>query len=229
MTFTVSPLEDADHEPSLHVAHIALRSSGGIILHMNPNEQMSAKELSTSLATRREVVATNPQSYFLKVVDSSLGGKIIGIANWDIYSDPLTDRQFEHVCAMEEAPDEALKEAWDEVFTYISRSRRRWLADRAPRACLFLLAVLPEYHRKGVGTMLMQWGVDMADELGLEGYLEATMMGKPLYEKFGFQVVDKVRYDMKKYGKEGWDETVVMLRPKKGQERKVDVKDNRFV
>jgi hypothetical protein len=27
-------------------------------------------------------------------------------------------------------------------------------------------------------------GVERADELGLEGYLEATMMGRPLYEKF---------------------------------------------
>lgn len=219
MTFTLSPLEDADHELSLHLAHITSRSGGGIVLQMIPHEHMSAKELSTSLANRHETVSTNPHSHFLKVVDSSLGGKIIGIAQWDIYPNPLTDREFEQVCAMEEAPDESPKEVWDEFFGYISRSRRKWLADRAPRACLFALGVLPEYRRKGVGTMLMRWGVEMADELGLEGYLEATMMGKPLYEKFGFQVVDKVRYDMGKYGKEGWDETVVMLRPKKGMER----------
>jgi len=69
--------------------------------------------------------------------------------------------------------------------------------------------------------MLMRRGLERADEPGLEGYLEATMMGRPLYEKFGFQMVDKVRYDMEKYGKEGWDETVVMPRPKRGQESKV--------
>jgi len=224
MTFTVSPIEDADHEPSLHVEHIAARSSGGIVLHMIPNEQMSAKELSTSLAKRREAVATNPHTHFLKVVDSSLGGQIIGIAQWDIYPNRLSDREFEQMCTMEEAPDETPKEAWDEFFGYLGRSRRRWLADRAPRACLFLLVVLPEYHRKGAGTMLLRWGLERADELGLEAYLEASMMGRPLYEKFGFQVVDTMRYDMEKYGKEGWDETVVMLRPKIGEEVKTDVK-----
>jgi hypothetical protein len=80
MTFTVSSLEDADHEPSLHIAHAAAHSSGGIILHILPIEQMSAKELSISRAKRREAVIANPHPHLLKVADSSLGGEIIGVA-----------------------------------------------------------------------------------------------------------------------------------------------------
>ena len=33
------------------------------------------------------------------------------------------------------------------------------------------------------------WGVERADEMGVESFLEATDMGKNLYETFGFIVV----------------------------------------
>lgn len=35
----------------------------------------------------------------------------------------------------------------------------------------------------------MQWGIDIADQLHLPIYLEATLMGVPLYEKLGFQLL----------------------------------------
>lgn len=36
----------------------------------------------------------------------------------------------------------------------------------------------------------MNWGLEHADKLGLETYIEATKEGKPCYESFGFEVVD---------------------------------------
>ncbi|CAG8971394.1 hypothetical protein HYALB_00006945 [Hymenoscyphus albidus] len=38
---------------------------------------------------------------------------------------------------------------------------------------------------RGIGTSLMQWGIDQADKLGLEVFIEASEAGKPLYYKFG--------------------------------------------
>lgn len=37
----------------------------------------------------------------------------------------------------------------------------------------------------------MDWGMKKADELGLEFFLDATPMGKPLYEKSGFIHVEE--------------------------------------
>ena len=37
--------------------------------------------------------------------------------------------------------------------------------------------------------MLMQWGTDVADKLGLHAFIEASEAGKPLYLKHGFEVV----------------------------------------
>ncbi|PQE16965.1 hypothetical protein CJF30_00003647 [Rutstroemia sp. NJR-2017a BBW] len=52
------------------------------------------------------------------------------------------------------------------------------------------LATDPEAQRRGAGSMLVKWGVDMADSMNGETYLEATEMGRPVYEKFGFCVLD---------------------------------------
>lgn len=38
--------------------------------------------------------------------------------------------------------------------------------------------------------MLVNWGVQKADELGLETFIEAAEPGVPLYLRHGFQVVD---------------------------------------
>ena len=49
----------------------------------------------------------------------------------------------------------------------------------------------PEYRRHGVGRMLMDWGLERADRLGLETYVDATEEGKKLYDKYGFRVVNE--------------------------------------
>ncbi|KAF7853662.1 hypothetical protein EAF04_010653 [Stromatinia cepivora] len=47
----------------------------------------------------------------------------------------------------------------------------------------------PKHQKQGAGSMLVKWGVDVADSLNGEAYLEATEMGRPVYEKFGFVVL----------------------------------------
>lgn len=55
---------------------------------------------------------------------------------------------------------------------------------------LDMLGTRPDYHGRGLGSMLLQWGLDRADRDGLEVYLSASPAGRPLYEKRGFQVVE---------------------------------------
>lgn len=47
----------------------------------------------------------------------------------------------------------------------------------------------PEHRRRGVGSMMVEWGVTKADKMGVESFLEASFIARPLYEKFGFVVV----------------------------------------
>ncbi|KAJ4326864.1 hypothetical protein N0V84_002690 [Fusarium piperis] len=71
---------------------------------------------------------------------------------------------------------------------------------------LSTIATAREAQRRGVGSALMQFGVDKADEEGWMAYLNSSPEGKGLYEKFGFRVVDEseipeldiVQYHMKR-------------------------------
>lgn len=61
--------------------------------------------------------------------------------------------------------------------------------------------------------MLLKWGAEEADRLGLESYLEASPEGKPLYEKSGFTTVDTFTVDMSKWGGPASHSTALMVRP----------------
>lgn len=75
----------------------------------------------------------------------------------------------------------------------------------------------PKHHRRGVGTLMMQYGVGIADELGVDvrilglshlprshlllelltdsfskAVVEASRVGRFLYEKFGFEILEDV-------------------------------------
>lgn len=61
--------------------------------------------------------------------------------------------------------------------------------------------------------MLLRWGIEYASEKNLDIFLDATEAGKPLYEKYGFEVRKARRMDLRPYGV---DETALnwgMLRP----------------
>ena len=48
--------------------------------------------------------------------------------------------------------------------------------------------------------MQLEWGLDIADKLGLPSYLEASPMGKGLYERMGYQPVRRMDFDAREWG-----------------------------
>ena len=47
----------------------------------------------------------------------------------------------------------------------------------------------PDYRRQGIADIIMKWGVEKADAMGVEMWLDATVYGVALYQKHGFVVV----------------------------------------
>lgn len=47
----------------------------------------------------------------------------------------------------------------------------------------------PDYRRRGVADVMLNWGKQKADEMGVEMWLDATEQGVPVYLKHGFTVV----------------------------------------
>jgi GNAT superfamily N-acetyltransferase len=92
--------------------------------------------------------------------------------------------------------------------------RRDAIMGGDPHWVLMVLAVKPEWQGKGVGTQLLKWGMERADaeEAGGDGngektgwpcFLEASVAGRPLYEKYGFVKVADVVTDLTPFGVEG--------------------------
>lgn len=67
---------------------------------------------------------------------------------------------------------------------------------------VYLLCTDPAFQRKGLATMLLRHGTDMADAEGRKTYIEATAKGHPVYLKLGFKDIDVVTVDLSKWGGE---------------------------
>lgn len=57
------------------------------------------------------------------------------------------------------------------------------------------LAVLPEYRRQGIATLLVTSGLVEAKRLGLNVFVQAVKDAVPVYAKAGFKVIDQIVQD----------------------------------
>lgn len=55
---------------------------------------------------------------------------------------------------------------------------------------LDLLAVHPSFQGRGLASKLLRWGLECADEEGVEVFLTSSPDGRRLYEKYGFEIKD---------------------------------------
>lgn len=79
---------------------------------------------------------------------------------------------------------------------------------------LGLLDVYPQCRGQGAARKLLQWGLQRADEQGAEAYLETAPSLAPLFEKFGWVVVDEICFDFDEWdvSESGVQRWVCMLR-----------------
>ncbi|KAJ5527165.1 acetyltransferase [Penicillium frequentans] len=63
------------------------------------------------------------------------------------------------------------------------------------------LAVNPDDQRQGVGSQLVKWGVERADEERIACWCHASPAGNQLYLKSGFQELGSDEYDLGEVGK----------------------------
>lgn len=136
-----------------------------------------------------------PETTYLKAVDAS-NGKIMGMAKWNIYDSNIPDL---------DKVDREQKDYWgnEEDKRYcevISKEFMKTRNDAIRRTggnvvSLDILAVDPEYQRKGVGHALVQWGTAKADAMGNEAVVESSVFGKGLYLKHGFIFKKDVRIE----------------------------------
>ncbi|KAK6522594.1 hypothetical protein TWF281_002032 [Arthrobotrys megalospora] len=116
------------------------------------------------------------------VEDLAKNGKIVAFARWHV---PQADGKQDFPLPTYPAHWDA--ELTDALWGGMPRNRLDVMGTR-PHWMFEFLGVDKGYQGKGLGYRLMEWGCKQADATGLEVYLDATIQGRPLYNKwFGFQ------------------------------------------
>lgn len=203
---------------------------GGITALLTPNP-LPPEYLEKAIQKHVKSWREEPDVQYLKVIDTDLGGKMIAGAKWRINEKERTEEQIQGMLPVP-GPDEEGRPAVQDFMRFLNRARREYMGTKpfygklpvvSPTSMtgyelnlsilvLHILATHPEHHRRGAGAMLIAWGLRKADSAQLPAFLEASPMGKPLYERMGFQEKHVETWDLTKYGLEGTDTTTIMIR-----------------
>ncbi|OOQ81599.1 acetyltransferase, GNAT family [Penicillium brasilianum] len=126
----------------------------------------------------------------LKVTDPSNSDVVAAFAKW---VRPSSGSSADHDPQAEDPavwPESSDGELCDRFFGTMDRHHKDAMKGR-PHYYLEILAVHPSYQGRGLASKLLRWGLARADDEGVEVYLSSSPDGRPLYEKYGFQVLDE--------------------------------------
>ncbi|KAF2090810.1 acyl-CoA N-acyltransferase [Saccharata proteae CBS 121410] len=225
----MTPADVPDLVRFLLAAYYDTKGIGGILYNAYPSP--SSIEKMVALRTQD---FEDPTAHHIKAVETSspspstsdlsdsapqiTSSPTIACARWNIHTTPVSTSSVQTSAAARTAANvipEVNLQALAALFDPMKAVRERLTAGK-PHVYLSSLLTDPAHGRKGAGTMLLRWGLERADEAGLETFLEATPMARGLYERWGFVVVERCGFELGGWGKEGEEGTVwhyCMVRP----------------
>ncbi|KAI0151728.1 hypothetical protein GGR57DRAFT_470256 [Xylariaceae sp. FL1272] len=148
------------------------------------DEQAQRRRIDRAAARFALMNEHSPNNLWQKVVDTDTGS-IVGGASWSTYSeDPFI---VQSPIKAPWLPDDGSRKFAESFIRLVIAPRAK--IGRRPQLVLNLIFTTPTYRRRGIGQRLMSWGVDRANQLGLEMFIDASPLGKLLYEANGFTTV----------------------------------------
>ncbi|KAI9781215.1 MAG: hypothetical protein M1835_004347 [Candelina submexicana] len=203
MPLTISPANPTDLTRILEIQHLVFSGKAfGTVLFPDgytPSGIAAAKTLALSQMN------TDASIRRLKVTDSDMDNEMVGAAQWNIYPETRPDEEWKKGVKIE-CKDENIREMSMKFMGVIEEKRRKWIGGEAHCS----------HQRRGAGEMLVRWGCEEADKLGLPAYVEASAAGHRLYESCGFEDREKVVMGKDLIGEYGPFEYTFMQRPAKG-------------
>lgn len=156
-------------------------------------------------------------------------GRTVGIAVWGIHNLPINHLDHEGGYRGEESsrgndekkedssppfsPPELRLDALQSLLGPLRAAQPEIMPpSHPPYLMLNQLAVHPSHQGRGIGSLLLNWGLEKADTEGLAVYLTASEAGKRMYDKRGFEVRRVVEWDRAEWGGEGVDRYWCMVR-----------------
>ena len=222
MPIELHPMTEADVD-----AHLAIMwaSFGPDLMSVFYPKGLSADDLAHMKADTLKAMRKNKpteQTIYIKAVDTDLPAdkQIVSTAKWQIYPRQRSEEELDRDAAeggrenmfSEGANVEAMKA----FFSELAEKRRERFGGR-PYVLLSILVVSPEHQRRGLGARMLQDGLKIADEMGVEAYLESSPKGKGLYAKHGFEEKGYMKFDAREYGFDRDVPHCLMVRPAKAK------------
>ncbi|KAL0931234.1 uncharacterized protein CTRU02_213969 [Colletotrichum truncatum] len=200
MTIEIVPAVEADCRRFAQLdkaAFGASSSEGDIQRILFPPSSAVEEDAPTArrAALMAKIMREDPSAHFIKAVDTELSCEeaIVGFAKWHVWTDgmpPSPQRQWGVGCNAE---------ACGKFFGGMDKLKERVMMGKS---CVYLQPLIthPDYQRQGIGTRMVQWGLDEAARLNLPAFLLSSSDGLSLYQKCGFVVVDETETDFTPFG-----------------------------
>ncbi|TVY90802.1 hypothetical protein LAWI1_G005159 [Lachnellula willkommii] len=153
-------------------------------------EEGYAAAVSDSKARLWSYHKGDPTSHWIYVTDTS--GKVFSGAHWNFHEvSPYVNSvpKLKATWHPEGQGQGFATHILNQVYGF--RGKRMW----RPHAQLDMMFTYPAQRRKGYGSLLMEWGMDIAERMGVEVLVEASDQGIHLYKKFGIRTIDKIAVD----------------------------------
>ncbi|KAH8891974.1 putative GNAT family acetyltransferase [Thozetella sp. PMI_491] len=148
---------------------------------------------------RKSATLSEAGSILLVVVDGSLPEEqaVVGYAIWDVPGDhpapegPPVPIDPEVAAAAQAALDTT---ALESLRREVNEGAKALLGDRGYKDAFHLdyIAVDPQHRRRGVGKLLLEWGMQKAAAAGKDCFLMSTPAGRPLYAAAGFEEIGRL-------------------------------------
>ncbi|KAL6713246.1 hypothetical protein ACLMJK_009367 [Lecanora helva] len=135
----------------------------------------------------------DPSEKVLKVIDTETS-EIVSFGKWNVYTHERPRSEWDQHMDVNWTDDPVLKSGAETYLEKIHGMRHKY-ASGQPHLLLNIMITDPPHQRRGAASMIVKWGCEKADELGLPAYLEATAAGLPIYLKEGFEKLDEVIID----------------------------------
>ncbi|KAH7077410.1 hypothetical protein FB567DRAFT_149286 [Paraphoma chrysanthemicola] len=209
MVLKVLPLEESDFPEFVRIQHDAFTSGNAAMTTLLKPSPLPPSWHEKSIEKHIKSWREESDVTYLKVIDT-YDNAMIACAKWRINEKERTEEEIQGMLPVP-GKDEEGRPAARDFMNYLARVRREYMGTK-PFYFLHMLVTDPAHHRRGAGKMLIEWGTEKADKVQLPCFLEASEVGKPLYERMGFETKHAEVFDLGKYGLQGTDTNTVMIR-----------------
>jgi WD repeat-containing protein 48 len=227
MPLELHPMTHTDTLSWTRVRAIAYYGPTHDLLHTGPISESSI--LGVAEDRKREL--KKPNTWHWKVVDTVLepgtddppdnGGRTIAISVWSMRNVKAEEEGSKEASSVPVEkvddtpgflPPELRLDALSSLLRPLRAAQEEVMGTSSRYFMLNQLATHPDHQGRGAAKLMLDWGLKKADEDGLVTYLDATVIGKIVYEKRGFKLVKAVEWDRVPWGGEGKDWHGAMVR-----------------